>query len=350
MDARFEDHGSFQRAAAAFAIGGAALGAAGSLQLAAAGSALALLVAGGNAGLRRRAVAACCCATIAVAWILVPVVWAGAACGAMLGLLLAVVRSDTAAGVGATPPSPAAVALCAALSASAQAAAAVTLPYLSAALATVAPPWIAAGLSGGAMGLWTALAAAPLHVRLGGDALERRLAALRTSLDPELGALAERAMAARRGAAIALAAVGGAELGILLDSLTAAALDLAARAAELSRAAAPALEDDLQRRSAQLARTAGSAEDPSARQSYLRAADALSSQLEHFRRVRRARERVLASLHEDVANLERARFSLTLLDGAGGAVELQLLHERLRQGVTVFEETAEVAAPSRARA
>src|SRR2546426_12591172 len=79
MDARFEDHGSFQRAAAAFAIGGAALGAAGSLQLAAAGSALALLVAGGNAGLRRRAVAACCCVTIAVAWILVPVVWAGAA-------------------------------------------------------------------------------------------------------------------------------------------------------------------------------------------------------------------------------------------------------------------------------
>src|SRR3989442_13845013 len=98
MDARFEDHGSFQRAGAAFAIGGAALGAAGSLQLAAAGSALALLVAGGNAGLRRRAVAACCCVTIAVAWILVPVVWAGAAGGAMLGLPLGVVRRRTPRG------------------------------------------------------------------------------------------------------------------------------------------------------------------------------------------------------------------------------------------------------------
>src|SRR2546430_16433637 len=84
MDARFEDHGSFQRAAAAFAIGGAALGAAGSLQLAAAGSALALLVAGGNAGLRRRAVAAGCCATIALARILLPARWACAAFGAML--------------------------------------------------------------------------------------------------------------------------------------------------------------------------------------------------------------------------------------------------------------------------
>src|SRR3989442_13658250 len=169
MDARFEDHGSFQRAAAAFAIGGAALGAAGSLQLAAAGGGLALLGAGGNGGLRRRAVARCCWVTIAVAWILVPVVWAGAACGAMLGLLLAVVRSDTAAGVGATPPSPAAVALCAALSASAQAAAAVTLPHFSAVLATVAPPLIAAGPSGGALGVWTPLAAAPLHLPLRRD-------------------------------------------------------------------------------------------------------------------------------------------------------------------------------------
>src|SRR2546422_9821811 len=88
MDARFEDHGSFQRAAAAFAIGGAALGAAGSLQLPAAGSALALLVAGGNAGLRRRAGAACCCGAIAGAWSLVPGGWAGAGWGAGAGAAL----------------------------------------------------------------------------------------------------------------------------------------------------------------------------------------------------------------------------------------------------------------------
>ena len=302
-----------------------------------------MLVAGGNAGLRRRAVAACCCVTIAVAWILVPVVWAGAACGAMLGLLLAVVRSDTAAGVGATPPSPAAVALCAALSASAQAAAAVTLPHFSAVLATVAPPWIAAGLSGGAMGLWTALAAAPLHVRLGGDALERRFAALRTFN-------AEHPKEADLRRAFSDLLISEEMFQLLGPAINSGRGMFLYGYPGNGKTSIAALEDDLQRRSAQLARTAGSAEDPSARQCYLRAADALSSQLEHFRRVRRARERVLASLHEDVANLERARFSLTLLDGAGGAAELQLLHERLRQGVTVFEETAEVAAPSRARA
>src|SRR2546428_14070095 len=87
MDARFEDHGSFQRAAAAFAIGGAALGAAGSLQLAAVGSALALLVAGGNAGLRRRAGAAGCCAAIALAGVLGPGRWAGAGVGRVPGLV-----------------------------------------------------------------------------------------------------------------------------------------------------------------------------------------------------------------------------------------------------------------------
>ena len=350
MDARFEDHASFQRAAIAFAAGGAAVGAAGALQLAAAGSALVLLISGGKAGLPRRAIAAWCCMAVASAWMALPLAWSGVACGVMLALFLAVVRSDTARRSGASPPSHAAIALSVALSAGALAAAGATLPHFAAALAAVGPAWVAGGLSGGAMGLWAAFAAAPLHIRIGADPVEARFTALRPSLEPELCALAERALAARRGAAVDLGTAGGAELAALMDSLTAAALDLAARAAELSRTAAPALEDDLQRRTAQLARSAESADDPSARQSYLRAADALSSQLEHFRRVRRARERVLASLHEDVANLERARFSLTLLDGKGGGMELQLLQERLRQGATVFEETAEVAAPGRARA
>ncbi|HMC34229.1 MAG TPA: hypothetical protein VKH65_07475, partial [Myxococcales bacterium] len=82
------------------------------------------------------------------------------------------------------------------------------------------------------------------------------------------------------------------------------------------------------------------------KQSYLRAADALSSQLEHLQRVRRVRERALARLHEEVANLERAGFALTLLDAPGSAAELQLLHERLRHGATVLEETGELAAPA----
>jgi hypothetical protein len=140
----------------------------------------------------------------------------------------------------------------------------------------------------------------------------------------------------------------------LIDSLALAALDVAERTASLSRAATPSLEEELQRRFAQLQKSAADAEDQAARSSYQRAAEALEGQLEHFRRVRRARERALARLHEDVANLERVRFSLTLLRGADavrGAVELDLLHDRLQHGALAFEAEEDLAvAPARARA
>jgi hypothetical protein len=181
--------------------------------------------------------------------------------------------------------------------------------------------------------------------------LETRLGALRPSLAPDLRALAERAVAARRGVAVELPSGARSELRALIDSLTSAALGLAARAAELARAASPAVGEELRRRCAQLATEAESAVDPAARQSYLRAADALSAQLEHFGRVRCARERALARLHEHVVHLERARFSLTLLKGPERAVELDLLHDRLQHGVTAFEEADDSAsAPAGSRA
>ena len=348
MDVRFEDSRLFERAAASFAIGGAAGGVAGSLAMAATGSALAilLLLRPEKACLGRWAAAAGCCAAVAICWQLAPLAGSPAACGAMLGLLLTIVRRDVAAERGAAPLSPFAVALAAGLSACAVVTGAATLPHLSAALATIGPTWVAGALCGGALGLWTALAAAPLHVRLGGDAIEERFAALRLSLAPELRALAERAVIARRNASRAVPEGAGAEVRAPIDSLTAAALDLAARAAEVSRASAPEAEEHLRQRISDLAQRAESSGDGPAKQSYLRAADALSSQLEHLQRVRRVRERALARLHEEVANLERAGFALTLLDAPGSAAELQLLHERLRDGATVLEETGEIAAPA----
>src|SRR5205085_12504222 len=161
----------------------------------------------------------------------------------------------------------------------------------------------------------------------------------------ELRPLAERAAAARRDATLELPAGAGADLRVLLDSLAVAALELAARAADLGRSAPSSLEEELQRRCAQLAESAARSQDSAAQASYLRAADALGAQLDHLRRVRGARERTVARLHEDVANLERARFSLTLLPGADavrGAVELDLLHDRLQQGAMVFEAEEEV--------
>ncbi len=346
MEVRFEDHGGFQRAAALAAVGGGALAAV-APQLAAvpaavAGSAFALAFASGlTADARRRRLgAAIACAVAAGAWLIAPNDWLLPAAGALLGLAFALARDDEAAQSGGAHPSRWVVALSALLGAGTVLLASAALVPLMGALASAVPGWVASGASGAAFGLWASLAAAPLHVAVGGDEVESRLASLRASLGPDLRPLAERAAAARRGATDELPGGARADLRTLLDSLALAALDLAARAADLGRSAPAALEEDLQRRCAQLTQSAASAADPAAQKSYLRAADALQGQLDHFRRVRLARERALARLHEDVANLERARFSLTLLRGADavrGAVELDLLSDRLQQGAMVFE-------------
>jgi hypothetical protein len=335
MDVRFEDHASFQRCAAWCAAGGAALGVTGSLPLAAAGSALALLVVDRKG---RGFLAACACAAVAVAWALAPLPWADAAVGAMLGLLLAVVRMDAADDEGTAHPSALAVAMAAAAGAFAVSMASALLPALSGALASSVPGWMAGAASGGALGLWGALAAAPLHVRAGSDPIEMRLHSLRFSVGPDLRALAERAAAARRGALSRLPSGVPPEVRASIDAVAAAALELAARGAELSRAASPLAEEELRKRSVSMAESAQAADDADARESYENAAAALAAQLEHLRRVRRARERVLARLHENVANLERTGFSLTLMQGPEFEAELSLLQERLRRGAAAFEE------------
>jgi hypothetical protein len=63
--------------------------------------------------------------------------------------------------------------------------------------------------------------------------------------------------------------------------------------------------------------------------------------------VRRGRDRIAARLHEEVAQLERARFSLLLLQGANAersAAELELLSSRLRRSAGAFEAEAEATA------
>jgi hypothetical protein len=345
VEVRFADHASFQRAAGCFLIGGGALGMTGSLPLAAAGSALALLLAR-----RARAPFVICavagCAAFALPWLAAPPAWTAAGCGAILALVLTRAGASAAKERGVPLPSPVVIGLTVLAEIGAVALAFALLPQLTLVLRAALPGWMAGAASGGALGVWTAVAALPLHLQFGADRIEDRLPALRLTLGPELRGLVERAVAARRGAAREIPDGACAELRGLIDSLTAAALDLAARAQDLSRAAAPETGDELQRRAALLQNAAGEAADPAARQSYLRAADALSAQLDHFQRVHRARERTVARLHEEVANLERARFSLTLIKGPDGAAGLALLQERLKAGATVFEETDAVSVPA----
>jgi hypothetical protein len=286
-----------------------------------------------------------CAAAGGLALVFPGALWPWPLCGALFAMVLAAARADA--------PSNSARALAAAFCAAAAVIAAYTLPAAALLFSQAVPRIVADAAAGGALCLWLALAAAPLHISIGADPVEAKLSALRPALNAELRALAERAAAARRGAAQELPAGARADLRGLLDSLALAALDLAARAAELGRSAPASLENDLKARTSQLAGSAAAALDSNnapARQSYLRAAEALEGQLEHLGRVRRARERALARLHQEVANLERARFSLTLLHGTDNGVELDLLHERLQHGAVICESEEELAVPSGARA
>jgi hypothetical protein len=99
---------------------------------------------------------------------------------------------------------------------------------------------------------------------------------------------------------------------------------------------------------------AAAAPDAVAQSSYRRAGEALDGQLQHLRLVRRGRDRIAARLHEEVAQLERARFSQVRVQGAAAErsdAEIERLRGRLRQSAGAFEaeaeETSELAGSAR---
>jgi hypothetical protein len=307
MEARFEDHGGFQRTVL-LCTAGAAVAAIFGLE-AGASAALLALSAWPSAEVRRCRLLAGLGAAIFGAWYFSGEAWLLPLTGALLGLSFALGRREA----DARSPKPWAIAITVALTA----ASTLLLP-----LATAATLLLPRFVAGAAYGLWLGIASAPLHVLLGDDPVEARLSALRITLGNELRPLAERAVAARR-AAFELLPRG--ELRGVFDSLALGALRVAEQAAELTRSASPALENDLQRRSAALSQSAAKTDDAAAQQSYQRAAEALQGQLDHLLRVRRAKDRAVARLHEEVENLERARFSLTLVQDPETAANLDSL-------------------------
>ena len=132
------------------------------------------------------------------------------------------------------PPVPC-IAAAALLAAGAVYAAPSLLP-LTEILETVVPAPGAAALGGAVLGLWLGGATVPLHLRVGSDRVERRLAELRLRLDPEALRLAERVASAR----ILLLRTAPSEvrpgLRRVADRLALSALDLAGQGTEASRA------------------------------------------------------------------------------------------------------------------
>lgn len=207
-------------------------------------------------------------------------------------------------------------------------------------------------LCGAAYGLWAAVAAAPAHLSRGGE-VEERLRALGRTLTAETRPLAERAVAAQREAVALLqarGALGGPLVRAQLEALALLALGLAERASGLAQAATSGQERELLRRRDEVLARLGGASDAGVRASLGRALESQELLLARHQELSTSRERLLARLHAEVAELERARMSLVLLAGAEGeqvATELDLLRERLRAGAEEAEAAAGVETWSR---
>ena len=242
--------------------------------------------------------------------------------GLLLALGLAEARLSRSRAAGEPAPSPWMVALAAALCAGTGWFLPSAMRPLGLALGDWLPPLAAWAALGALAGCWFAAASAPLHLRLSSDPVEAKLSELRSLMLGELRPLVDRVAAARRAALHALqmhrnelSFPAVASLRGELDGLALAALDLARRGADLGRAAPASFDEELTLRAAELHRAAAAAPDALAQASYRRAAETLDGQLDHLRVVRRGKERIAARLHEEVAQLERARFSLVLLQG-----------------------------------
>ena len=168
MNVRFEDHEAFHRASLLASCGGAILGMTGSLPLAAAGSAAALSLSAPEAPWRWRILAAGACMAGALVWAIAPRPWSAPACGAMLAISLAAARADALKRARAAPLPDAALGAATFAGSVALFAASALLPGLTQALAAWVPPFVAGGLCGAVLGLWTAIASTPLHLRARG--------------------------------------------------------------------------------------------------------------------------------------------------------------------------------------
>jgi hypothetical protein len=205
-------------------------------------------------------------------------------------------------------------------------------------LAQVATPvLLSAGLSGAVVGLFMGLSAISAHLALSADPVEARCEELLPRLSGDFRTLAERALTLYRQCGQSLAQLprepAREELARSLARMTRDAVELAsewagveAQLEEHAHAELLAERDDLQR-------TARASTDAVARRQLELAAASLTEELERLDELRVRRERMVAKLRAEVAQLDRARVALLSLRSGHAqlkAAELSALARRFR--------------------
>ena len=255
----------------------------------------------------------------AVAWLLgVSAGWAAALGGAGTGLVMvraAQCERGEEGQLGLSRPGALNYALAAASTAGLAVLGMEVVNVLAIRLASISTPAaLAAVATGAALSLFIALGSLPAHLALRPDPVEAHCEELLPQLTGEFRSLAARALGLYRTCGAALARLprdpAREELARTLSQMTRAAVELASEWTGVEHELEERTHAQLGREIEELEKSARESSDELARHQLRSAAESLREEREQVGELRLRRERILARLKAEVAQLERARVAL----------------------------------------
>lgn len=173
------------------------------------------------------------------------------------------------------------------------------------------PAWLLGGISAAAMGMVSAFAMIPRHLKIESDPVATAVKNLPSGLDAEVKALCERSIAIWKTAKEELADEGGKNLvrdGVLKT------LEVGAKSADV-KITGPS-DAELARRMTELDGKIAATSDPEAKTQYQAARAALDDQHRYREHISKGKERLVARMHNHVAALEKFQLAATGLEAA----------------------------------
>jgi hypothetical protein len=199
------------------------------------------------------------------------------------------------------------------------------------------PVLLGAGLAGAVVGLFVGLSSVAAHLALASDPVEARCEELLPQLSGDFHTLAERALTVYRQCGQSLAQLprepAREELARTLSKMTRDAVELASEWAGVESQLEERAQTELQTEREELLRAAKASTDAVARRQLESAAASLGEEIERLGELKQRRERILARLRAQVAQLDRARVALLSLRSGHAqmkAAELTALTRRFR--------------------
>ena len=199
------------------------------------------------------------------------------------------------------------------------------------------PVLLAASSAGAVVGLFVGLSSVAAHLALASDPVEARCEELLPQLSGDFHTLAQRALTTYRQCGQSLAQLprepAREELARTLSRMTQEAVELASEWAGVEAQLEERAQTELRAERDELLKAAQASTDAVARRQLESAAASLGEEVERLGELKQRRERILARLRAQVAQLDRARVALLSLRSGHAqlkAAELSALARRFR--------------------